>query len=298
VSEYERLTHGLFPYMMSITNDTDPVVFSHLVQERIASVIEMERCTSRFTCNHAKALAARIGDSPTLRRATVAARRFGGLLAEWLEGAHGVLIRRAVECVRSYGVAPLLPSLGTAGNLGPSICGQYEPALHSVVIQLDVVAAANDPPLQLLDVLLHEQVHALIYQNLGHDPDRRELEWLHELAAITTSHQAIVDAGRSLDCDAEVQTKCRMLRERQQYGDLAQSVIDHMPDPLLAWKTWQDIISLPDDAKRQYARREIIEPILWERGWNGSFPFHYANKRISLRYCLRLVDEPGCATIL
>ncbi|MBP7053417.1 MAG: hypothetical protein KBE65_20605, partial [Phycisphaerae bacterium] len=158
LQEYERLTQGLFPYMMSVANAIDPVVFSRAVQERIVSLVQTEHLTSPLARSHAKSLAAIIGNSLTLQKASIAARKFGDMLTEWLQGENGVLIRRAIEYIRSYGVAPLLPSVGTAGNLGPSICGQYEPALHSVVIQLDVIAARSDPSLQFVDVLLHEQV--------------------------------------------------------------------------------------------------------------------------------------------
>jgi len=280
--EYERLSRGLFPHVMSIKNEMDPTVFSQIVRNRVESIVTEERLASPLVRGYCQNLVAVFSNPVFLSRAVVAARRFGGMLTEWLQGPNGRLIQLAGQHVQSYGVTPLLPSLGTVGNLGPHIGGRYLPALHAVVLQLDVIAANSNPPLHFLDVLLHEQVHALIYQNLGHDPTRPELEWLHELAAITTSHQAITEAGTSLGCARDVQAVCRTFRAEQRYGDLAESVLALISDPLFAWKTWQGVFALSETKRHQYARRKILAPILWERGWDGGFPFRYGKRSISL----------------
>ena len=279
--EYRRLANNLWPYLMSMANDMDPILFSQAVQKRIASIIEMEKLTSPLACGYARNIQRRLGNRLTLHKAIADASKFGRILTEWLEGTNGILIGRAIEIIQSYGVTPLLPLLGTVANLGSHICGRYQPALHTVATQLDVLAGKSNPPLYFLDVLLHEQVHASIYQNLAYDPGRRELEWLHELAAITTSHQAIIEAARSLGYDTEIRESCCILRKEQRYGDFAQNLLDHVSDPLIAWKTWQDIFMLPDSTKHQYARREIIEPILWERGWSDGLHSRHTNKRAS-----------------
>lgn len=265
--DYERFNNCLHPYLLSFSNNYDPAFFISSVKQRIDSIVYTENLGTRLVRSYVHQLNSLLDHDSQLEEIQTAADRYGNLLMEWMNQTNIDLFRKALECVQSYGVSPLLPILGTVGNLGSSICGQYQSRLHTIAVQLDVIAKNKNPILNLLDVILHEQVHALIYQNSGDNPAGKKLEWLHETAAITTSHEAICEAGRKLRPSEDLQEICRAMRINERYGELAQRVIDCLPDRLAAWKIWQDIFALPSELKDHYADQNILAPILWERGW-------------------------------
>jgi hypothetical protein len=56
---------------------------------------------------------------------------------------------------------------------------------------------------------------------------------------------------------------------------LADAVLKETGDPLLGLKAWKRIFELKDSDKRNYAKNNIITPILRNLGWQVTFPFYY-----------------------
>ncbi len=276
--QYTRFRDCFLPFLLSIGNNYDPHFFAMAAQERIDSIVRRESLDSPLVNSHVRHIMGILDSDLYLQKVHALALKYGEAILKWFRKEDPILIQKSMEYMQSYGVSPMLHVLGTVGNLGAGIAGQYQPSLHTVAVQLDAIEGRENPTISFLDVILHEQVHALINQNLSYDPSRCELRWLHELAAITTSHEAICQAGKDLQQKKEIERACRALRKRQRYGKLAQSVIDCMPDRLIAWKIWQDIFSLPVEMKKHYAEKKVLAPILWERGWKSTLPISYGRR--------------------
>ena len=61
-----------------------------------------------------------------------------------------------------------------AACLGNDIGGLYMPWLRAVCVQMDVVCATTHPEVKFLETLLHEELHAVTFLQLGDDPARVE----------------------------------------------------------------------------------------------------------------------------
>src|SRR4030095_9630815 len=96
----------------------------------------------------------------------------------------------------------------------------------------------------LLETLIHEEIHAVTFAQLGDDPARVELEWLHELGAVLTSRHAILRAAHGIaDRDAlrMIQDHFELTQYELFYGKFAECVLRETGDTLVAWRAWQRI---------------------------------------------------------
>jgi hypothetical protein len=113
---------------------------------------------------------------------------------------------------------------------------------------------------------------------MGDAGDRLELTWLNELCAVLTSQYALQVAGEQVLAPFaynRLGQAIRLIRSKQEYGDLADAVLKETGDPLLGLKAWKRIFELKDPKKRNYAKNDIITPILRNLGWQVTFPFYY-----------------------
>lgn len=191
--------------------------------------------------------------------------------------------RAAQICVARH-IASSLPALGAAASFGPGLAGKYIPHLRAIAIQFDTVCHTVHPELNFLETLLHEQVHAAIHAAMGDDDDRRELEWLNELAAVLSSQAALLEAALELGDYAlcrEVETFITWSRATYAYGELALACLRDTNDPWMPWSAWQQLFALPPAEQRNYATCEAITPILRRLGWPISFPYGYGDYSVS-----------------
>lgn len=214
----------------------------------------------------------------------------------WLHGladsAYGRLAACALEVLAELGATlpgaqPFRDAYVTIAPPGQASTGQYVPWLAAVAVQIDTILRGPFPELEFIETLLHEQVHAVIHERMADGGEHyQRLPWLNELAAITLSQYALGRAYASLRGEpalANVPDALRISREQQEWGDLASAVLRATREPLVGWRAWQAIFARGAYARRNFAHRTMLPPMLAEAGWPASFPFHYGAHSVDCR---------------
>ncbi len=173
-----RAFAGMFmPYLMRQPNTMDLDTFCDAAIQEIDNIQRRERWPSDLVFHFGWALKNTLSRQPNRDEARRAAQIYQRWLDSWARGSLGDLAGHAATYFTQWGVQPLYEGLGAVGSFGSSVCGRYVTESRSVCVQMDVVSGDNDAPLQFIETLLHEQVHAAIHYRLGDDPQRRELGW-------------------------------------------------------------------------------------------------------------------------
>lgn len=283
--EYRIFCDEFLPFLINQDNEMPIDDFCKISIEKIDEIIERHSFKLNLVKNFSQKLKNTLKSQKNRKNATFHARTYVAWLTTWMNSPFSQIADQAVQKIEEWGVQPLHGALGAAASFGNAVFGKYVPSLQAVCIQFDVISQNECSELQVIETLLHEEVHAVIHSRMGEDESRCELVWLNELAAVLTSQYAIKSAIEELqDTDtAEEVKKClEYMGNRQEYGKLANAVLRDTGNPLVAWKAWEHIFELPPNQKRNYARNSIITPILHEVGWHVEFPYTYDNMYVSV----------------
>ena len=284
IKEFQLFRDAFFPFLFSQDADMNITEFCNASQQRIDEILREQALQTDFILRFAKRLKDRmIPDNQ--KQVIQLAEKYGALLCNWLSSPFGACGERAAQLLCDWGLAPPYRGLGAVGSFGDAIFGKYVPDLKAVCVQLDVVAQSDHPEIKFLETLLHEEVHAAIHCAMGDDGDPLQLTWLNELCAVLTSQHALRIAGQEVLDRHDVQRLEKALcsnRKKQEYGQLADVVVQKTGDPLIALKAWKKVFELPGQEKRNYAKNGVITPILRDLGWQVNFPFKYENKYVTV----------------
>jgi len=285
LEEYRMFSDIFFPFLLKQDDEMKVEEFCKKAISQIEKVIKEHNLTSDLITRFCERLKNTLADDRNQSNACQYAEEYSQWLNSWSNTLLGEVSKRAVGKFNEWGVKPLRHALGAVASFGSAIYGKYVPSLQAVCVQMDTILKSECPEIQFIETLLHEEVHFVIYHNMGEDDERPELTWLNELAAVLTSQYAIENAAIELLNEREskrVKECLRKIRDKQKYGELANAVLRDARDSLLPWKAWIRIFRLPEDQKRNYARERIIKPILHNLGWKVEFPYEYGNKYVTV----------------
>ncbi len=284
LQEYRQFRNDFFPFLLSQPHDQPLDEFCMVAVEAIKQTIHRYNVSDPTVLAFASTLTETL-ESPENHTAAIDyTRQYTDWMQQFQASPAGDIARRAAKQLVSWGVQPLYEAVAGAGSLGNQVYGQYAPAMRAICVQMKVVCQDTHADICFIETLLHEQIHAAIFHQMGDDAERRELGWLHELAALLTSQAAIRTAVQELPDPHQVTRVVRILndlRTRQDFGDLADAVLKDTSHPLVAWLAWKQVFQLSPDQQRNYATCEIITPILHRYGWNVHFPYHYGDYFVS-----------------
>jgi hypothetical protein len=278
IQEFRVFAGHFFPFLFSQDTEMDIEEFCDASTNKIDEILQSQELQTDLITRFAKLLKGRMAPDHQ-QQAIQLAQKYEKKLEAWLSPPWDALGEKATQLLSTWGLPPPYRGLGAIGSFGNAIFGQYVADLKVVCIQLDVVAARSaHPEIEFLETLLHEEVHAAIHCGMGDAGDRLELTWLNELCAVLTSQHALQVAGQQVLAppgNNQLEQAIRLIRSNQEYGDLADAVLKETGDPLLGLKAWKRIFELKDSDKRNYAKNNIITPILRNLGWQVTFPFYY-----------------------
>ncbi|WP_448543730.1 hypothetical protein [Roseiflexus sp.] len=278
IQEFRVFAGHFFPFLFSQDTEMDIEEFCDASTNKIDEILQSQELQTDLITRFAKLLKGRMAPD-NQQQAIQLAQEYEKKLEAWLSPPWNALGEKATQLLSTWGLPPPYRGLGAIGSFGNAIFGQYVPDLRAVCVQLDVVAARSaHPEIKFLETLLHEEVHAAIHCGMGDAGDRLELTWLNELCAVLTSQHALQVAGQQVLAppgNNQLEQAIRLIRSNQEYGDLADAVLKETGDPLLGLKAWKRIFELKDPEKHNYAKNNIITPILRNLGWQVTFPFYY-----------------------
>jgi len=280
IQEFRVFADHFFPFLFSQDTGMDIEEFCDASTNKIDEILQSQGLQTDLITQFAELLE-RMMASHNQHQAIHLAQKYEEKLEAWLSPPWDALGEKATQLLSTWGLPPPYRGLGAIGSFGNAIFGKYVPDLQAVCVQLDVVDQSEYPEIEFLETLLHEEVHAAIHCGMGDAGDRLELTWLNELCAVLTSQYALQVAGKQmLEPFAYnwLGQAIRLIRGKQKYGDLADAVLKETGDPLLGLKAWKQIFELKDSEKRNYAKNNIITPILRNLGWRVTFPFYYGTK--------------------
>lgn len=284
IEEFRTFTRRFFPFLLAQDCEEPIREFCANAVAEMDKIIREDGLTTDFLMRFARRLKGRLTPENQNAVANFSAK-YNSKVEKWLDSPIGRCAANAVSNITSWGLRPPYRGLAAIGAFGNAVFGKYVSDLSAVCIQLDVIDQSEDSEVQFLETLLHEEIHAAIHREMGDDDGRPELTWMNELCAVLTSQEALrISAQESLDTadTAKLGAALNRIRSNQQYGALAEAVLRDTKDPLVALKAWKKIFSLPAEERRNYARSRIIEPLLHELGWDFQFPYHYANKYVTV----------------
>jgi hypothetical protein len=284
IKQFRLFCDAFFPFLFSQDAEMDITEFCNASQQRIDEILREQALQTEFILRFAERLKGRM-DTRNQKQAIELAQKYGAHLCTWLFSPFGACGGMAAQLLSDWGIAPPYRGLGAVGSFSNAIFGEYVPKLKAVCVRLDVVAQSEHPAIKFLETLLHEEVHAAIHYAMGDDSNRLELTWLNELCAVLTSQHALRVAGQQQLAPPTIQCLEEALcsiRKKQQYGELADVVVEETGDPLIALKAWKRVFELSDPEKRDYAKGRVITPILRDLGWQVNFPFKYGNKCVTV----------------
>lgn len=284
LAEYRLFRDGFFPYLMGRPDDEPIDWFCG------CAVSEIRRLERRYGLSLQTVIEFmyRLRNTLEYRANQEAALWYALTYADWLqrfaESPYARLAEKATQICVSRGIQPFRPALGAASSFGPGLAGKYVPTLSAIAVQLDAICDSAHPELNFIETLLHEQVHAAIHAALGDDEERRELEWLNELAAVLSSQTALIEAAAALGDHAlqqEAASYVAWSRVQYAYGDLALACLRDTRFPWLPWQAWQAVFALSPDDQRNYATCAVITPILNRLGWPIQLPYRYGDRSVT-----------------
>jgi hypothetical protein len=284
LAEFQTFSEEFFPFLMRQPNDMPLHDFCDMGIKAVDIVLNGLSLKSDLMFQFGWLLKNTLSRQGNHDEAERLARSYRDWMHRWFVGAQGSLARVAAQRLAALGVQPTREAIAAAHTFGNAVYGVYNRPLRAVCVQLDVVCRAPHAETAFIETLLHEQIHAAIHHHMGDDPQRRELTWLEELAAVLTSQHAMLRAAERLDSGAllhAVVVRLKTQRARSQYGDLAEAIRRETSDSMVAWRAWQAIFALPPDKKRNYATEAVITPILHRAGWNVRLPYSYGNKFVT-----------------
>jgi hypothetical protein len=278
IHEFRIFSNELFPFLINQPNDMGLEAFTSVAIAEVDAIQRRHNLRSELIFDFGWTLKHRLNRTSNHDEAWRNTQRYRDWFESWVDTPLGQVARGAAARIAEWGVRPLQPGLAAVNSFGNAVCGQYNHSLRAVCVQLDVVCRTMESQLNFIETLLHEQVHAVIHQHMGDDPQRRELVWLNELAAVLTSQHAIFSAALATgdhELIGQVAAGLKTLRGEQRYGPLASAVLRDTHNALVAWRAWQAIFDLPLEQRRDYARQHVIRPILNQLGWQVTFPYRY-----------------------
>ncbi|MDQ2996082.1 MAG: hypothetical protein M3R61_03360 [Chloroflexota bacterium] len=274
--DFLRVTGIFLPFFLSRPNDQQIGPFCDAAVERLNLALKHVGLTTESVVKFVRHMQNTLSFQKNRDEALFYTIFYKDWLDAWRNSSYGRIAERALDILSQLGAHQLPDVLGVAACLGNDICGLYVPWLRAVCVQMDVVCANTHPEVKFLETLIHEELHAVTFAQLGDDPARVELEWLHELGAVLTSRHAILRAAREIaDSDAlqTIEDHFDLTQYELFYGKLAECVLRETGDMLVAWRAWQRIFQLPPAQRRAYATCAVVTPILRRAGWNVSFPY-------------------------
>lgn len=284
IREYRSFTRQFFPFLIEEECEQPIGQFCTKAVDKMDQIIAREQMKTDLLTRFARRIRGRL-NSDNQRRVTSYSEEYEQKVQQWLDSPIGRCSPRAVSLLAEWELEPPYPALAAIGAFGNAVFGQYVPSLQAVCVQLDVIDQSENPELEFLETLLHEQIHAAIHKKMGDDDERPELAWLNELCAVLTSQFVLkVAAKENLD-QANFKRYMKSLermRAKQKYGELAAVVQKETRNPLIACAAWRQIFKLSDRQKRNYARDRIITPILHDLGWRVQFPYSYSDKYVTV----------------
>jgi hypothetical protein len=284
IKEFRVFSEYFFPFLLSQDTETKIQDFCTASNNKIDEILRDQELRTEFISRFAARLKGRLNNS-NQHRSIQFAQEYAESLRSWLFSPMCNLGQTAAQLLWDWGLPPPYKGLGAVGSFGNAVFGKYVPDLKAVCVQLDVIAQSNSPKIQFLETLFHEEIHAAIHCMMGDDDDRPELTWLNELCAVLTSQYALkVAAKQILDKGAfdDLVKSLDIIRAKQKYGELAQTVEQETGDPLIALKAWKRIFELTDSEKLKYASDSVITPILHDLGWLVKFPYEYKDKYVTV----------------
>ena len=193
---FERYRTALLPALVALPNDCTRTEFIEAGLDAVQAVETQQPDLTRAAGRFGAQMVLRLLDEQRWALAVQRSTVYSDWMARWVYGPHGALARAAFDQYAAWGVTPLRDVFAAHESYGTYTSGTYLTALRTICVQFDVVCRAPQPELQLIETILHEQLHAALHHQLGDDPERRELIWLEELAAVLTSHHALFTAAR------------------------------------------------------------------------------------------------------
>lgn len=283
--EFQIFTGELFPFLIQLPNDMGLEAFTSAAIDEINAIQRRHELRSDLIFSFSWRLKNTLNSTANHDAVWRYTQRYRDWFESWIETPLGEVARSAATQTAQWGVEPLDTGLAAVGAFGNAVYGKYVYPLRAVCIQLDVICGTTDSQLNFIETLLHEQIHAAIHARMGDDPERPELVWLNELAAVLTSQHAIFCAALATgnyDLIGRVASGLKTLCDEQQYGRLASSVKRATHDALLPWRAWQTVFDLPPEVRSHYARNRVITPILHDLGWQVTFPYHYGDYSVTV----------------
>ena len=266
VKEFNTFTSQLFPYLFAQDCEEELETFCNKARDKIEQII------NEYKLESLGGVEQRLYNmmQPTyIRYAKNDSKEYTQKVQSWLESPIGKCGTSAANQLTAWGIEPPYRGLSAISKYGKNIYGMYFHSIKAVCVQLDVIAK-EDPEVEFLLTLLHEEIHAAIHKEMGDDDDRKELTWLNELVAVLTSYAALraIDK-KTLNSNDEAKLVEALDRNLNtvNYGDIAKTALRDTSDPLVALKIWKHIFKLSPEDGRDYSLERIIKPIAHQYGW-------------------------------